>query len=103
MLHVVYRVGDLQKHIDFYSAGLGMKLLRQRDIPEGKYSNAFLGYVRVRGWLGLRVVGGGGGGKAGSRVCVWGGHGVYVCVCGGEGRQAGRQAHYPRQAGRQAL
>lgn len=44
MLHVVYRVGDMQKHIDFYTQLLGMKLLRQRDIPQDKYSNAFLGY-----------------------------------------------------------
>jgi lactoylglutathione lyase len=44
MLHVVYRVGDMQKHIDFYTKLLGMKLLRSRDIPEDKYSNAFLGY-----------------------------------------------------------
>jgi lactoylglutathione lyase len=34
----------LQKHIDFYTKQLGMQLLRQRDIPEDKYSNAFLGY-----------------------------------------------------------
>lgn len=33
-----------QKHIDFYTKLLGMQLLRQRDIPEDKYSNAFLGY-----------------------------------------------------------
>lgn len=33
-----------QKHIDFYTKQLGMQLLRQRDIPEDKYSNAFLGY-----------------------------------------------------------
>ncbi|WIA43753.1 hypothetical protein OEZ86_010179 [Tetradesmus obliquus] len=44
MLHAVYRVGDMQKHIDFYTKLLGMKLLRQRDIPQDKYSNAFLGY-----------------------------------------------------------
>lgn len=44
MLHVVYRVGDMQKHVDFYTKQLGMKLLRSRDIPEDKYSNAFLGY-----------------------------------------------------------
>lgn len=44
LLHVVYRVGDMQKHIDFYTQLLGMKLLRQRDIPQDKYSNAFLGY-----------------------------------------------------------
>ncbi|KAM7459372.1 hypothetical protein LguiA_036366 [Lonicera macranthoides] len=44
MLHVVYRVGDLDKTIKFYTECLGMKLLRKRDIPEESYSNAFLGY-----------------------------------------------------------
>ncbi|CAI0408989.1 unnamed protein product [Linum tenue] len=44
MLHVVYRVGDLDKTIKFYTECLGMKLLRQRDIPEDRYRNAFLGY-----------------------------------------------------------
>ncbi|CAL8996552.1 unnamed protein product [Prunus brigantina] len=44
MLHVVYRVGDLDKTIKFYTECLGMKLLRRRDIPEEQYSNAFLGY-----------------------------------------------------------
>eukprot|EP00270_Netrium_digitus_P003421 TRINITY_DN1393_c0_g4_i1.p1 TRINITY_DN1393_c0_g4~~TRINITY_DN1393_c0_g4_i1.p1 ORF type:complete len:418 (+),score=111.61 TRINITY_DN1393_c0_g4_i1:139-1254(+) len=43
-LHVVYRVGDLHKTIRFYTECLGMKLLRKRDIPEEKYTNAFLGY-----------------------------------------------------------
>lgn len=28
----------------FYTECLGMKLLRRRDIPEDRYSNAFLGY-----------------------------------------------------------
>ncbi len=32
----------LQKHIDYYTKQFGMKLLRSRDIPEDKYSNAFL-------------------------------------------------------------
>ncbi|XP_015573177.1 lactoylglutathione lyase GLX1 isoform X2 [Ricinus communis] len=44
MLHVVYRVGDLDKTIKFYTECLGMKLLRKRNIPEERYSNAFLGY-----------------------------------------------------------
>lgn len=44
MLHVVYRVGDLDKTIKFYTECLGMKLLRKRDIPDEQYSNAFLGY-----------------------------------------------------------
>ncbi|XP_004293298.1 PREDICTED: putative lactoylglutathione lyase [Fragaria vesca subsp. vesca] len=44
LLHAVYRVGDLERTIKFYTEALGMKLLRQRDIPEEKYSNAFLGF-----------------------------------------------------------
>ncbi|XLT45433.1 hypothetical protein HN873_038037 [Arachis hypogaea] len=43
-LHVVYRVGDLDKTIKFYTKCLGMKLLRKRDIPEERYTNSFLGY-----------------------------------------------------------
>ncbi|CAK8568860.1 unnamed protein product [Lathyrus sativus] len=43
-LHVVYSVADLDKTIKFYTECLGMKVLRKRDIPEDKYSNAFLGY-----------------------------------------------------------
>lgn len=44
LLHVVYRVGDLDKTIKFYTECLGMKLLRKRDMPEERYTNAFLGY-----------------------------------------------------------
>lgn len=44
MLHVVYRVGDLDKSIKFYTECLGMKVLRKRDMTEEKYTNAFLGY-----------------------------------------------------------
>ncbi|RHN64982.1 putative lactoylglutathione lyase [Medicago truncatula] len=44
LLHVVYRVGDLERTIKFYTEALGMKLLRQRDVPEEKYANAFLGF-----------------------------------------------------------
>ncbi|GJW85036.1 probable lactoylglutathione lyase, chloroplastic [Tanacetum coccineum] len=44
MLHVVYRVGDMDRTIKFYTECLGMKLLRKRDIPEERYTNAFLGY-----------------------------------------------------------
>lgn len=44
LLHVVYRVGDLDKTIKFYTECLGMKLLRRRDIPEERYTNAFLGF-----------------------------------------------------------
>jgi lactoylglutathione lyase len=38
MLHVVYRVGDLEKSVNFYKEAFGMELLRQRDIPDEKYT-----------------------------------------------------------------
>ena len=44
MLHTMLRVGDLQKSLDFYTEVLGMKLLRKRDYPEGKFTLAFVGY-----------------------------------------------------------
>ncbi|CAA7394351.1 unnamed protein product [Spirodela intermedia] len=44
LLHAVYRVGDLDRTIKFYTECFGMNLLRKRDIPEEKYSNAFLGF-----------------------------------------------------------
>jgi lactoylglutathione lyase len=44
ILHTMIRVGDLDRSIDFYTRVLGMKLLRQRDYPDGKFTLAFLGY-----------------------------------------------------------
>lgn len=38
------RVGDLQRSIDFYTKILGMRLLRQSENPEYKYTLAFVGY-----------------------------------------------------------
>jgi lactoylglutathione lyase len=38
------RVGNLQRSIEFYTNVLGMKLLRQSDNTEYKYSLAFVGY-----------------------------------------------------------
>jgi lactoylglutathione lyase len=43
-LHTMLRVGDLQRSIDFYTGVMGMKLLRQTERPEQKYSLAFVGY-----------------------------------------------------------
>lgn len=43
-LHTMLRVGDLQRSIDFYTKLLGMKELRRRDVPDGKYTLAFVGY-----------------------------------------------------------
>ncbi len=44
ILHTMLRVGDLQRSIDFYTQVLGMKLLRQKDYPEGEFTLAFIGY-----------------------------------------------------------
>lgn len=43
-LHTMLRVGDLQASIQFYTEILDMKLLRQKDYPDGKFTLAFLGY-----------------------------------------------------------
>ena len=43
-LHTMIRVGNLERSIDFYTNVLGMKLLRQKDYPDGKFTLAFLGY-----------------------------------------------------------
>ena len=44
MLHIMIRVFDLQKSLEFYTQHLGMKLLRQKDYPDGKFTLAFVGY-----------------------------------------------------------
>lgn len=48
MLHTMLRVKDLDRSLDFYTRLLGMKLLRKRDVPAGKYSLAFVGYGTER-------------------------------------------------------
>jgi lactoylglutathione lyase len=44
LLHTMIRVGNLEKSINFYTEILGMKLLRQKDYPDGKFTLAFVGY-----------------------------------------------------------
>ncbi len=44
MLHTMIRVGDLERSIAFYTQVLGMRLLRRKDYPEGKFTLAFVGY-----------------------------------------------------------
>ena len=44
ILHTMIRVTDLKKSIKFYTDILEMKLLRQKDYPEGKFTLAFVGY-----------------------------------------------------------
>ena len=38
------RVGDLERSIAFYLEVLGMRLLRKKDYPDGKFTLAFVGY-----------------------------------------------------------
>ena len=44
MLHTMLRVGDLDRSLRFYTEVLGMKLLRRKDYPEGRFTLAFVGY-----------------------------------------------------------
>ena len=43
-LHTMLRVGDLQRSVDFYTKGFGMNEIRRNDVPDGKYTLAFVGY-----------------------------------------------------------
>ena len=45
MLHTMIRVGDIDRSVNFYTALLGMKELRRRDVPDGKYTLVFVGYA----------------------------------------------------------
>lgn len=44
ILHTMIRVGDLDRSIEFYTKVLGMRLLRRKDYPEGRFTNVFVGY-----------------------------------------------------------
>ncbi|WP_455207283.1 lactoylglutathione lyase [Kaarinaea lacus] len=44
ILHTMIRVGNLEKSIQFYTEVLGMRLLRQKDYPDGEFTLAFIGY-----------------------------------------------------------
>ncbi len=43
-LHTMIRVKDLDKSVGFYTKLMGMKELRRRDVPGGRYTLAFVGY-----------------------------------------------------------
>jgi lactoylglutathione lyase len=43
-LHTMIRVRDLDASLAFYTGQLGMKLLRKRDYPTGRFTLAFVGY-----------------------------------------------------------
>lgn len=44
LLHVMLRVFNLQRSLDFYVGALGMRLLRRQDYPGGRFTLVFLGY-----------------------------------------------------------
>jgi lactoylglutathione lyase len=44
LLHTMLRVGNLEASLRFYCDVLGMKLLRRKDYPDGKFTLAFVGY-----------------------------------------------------------
>jgi lactoylglutathione lyase len=44
ILHTMIRVGDLERSLAFYTEVLGMKLLRKKDYPGGRFTLAFVGY-----------------------------------------------------------
>jgi lactoylglutathione lyase len=44
LLHTMLRVGDLERSLEFYTEVLGMRLLRRKDYPDGRFTLAFVGY-----------------------------------------------------------
>jgi lactoylglutathione lyase len=43
-LHTMLRVKDLDASVKFYTGLLGMHEIRRHEVPEGKYTLAFIGY-----------------------------------------------------------
>jgi len=44
LLHTMIRVGNLDRSLAFYTDVLGMRLLRRKDYPDGRFTLAFVGY-----------------------------------------------------------
>ena len=44
LLHTMLRVNDLDQSLRFYCDVLGMRLLRRKDYPSGRFTLAFVGY-----------------------------------------------------------
>lgn len=42
--HIMIRVFDLEKSLEFYQNHLSMNLINKNDYPEGRFTLAFLGY-----------------------------------------------------------
>jgi len=45
LLHTMLRVRDLDTSLAFYVGGLGMRLQRRQEFPEGRFTLAFVGYA----------------------------------------------------------
>lgn len=45
LLHTMLRVRDLDRSLDFYTRLLGMRVLRKKDYPDGRFTLAFVGYT----------------------------------------------------------
>jgi lactoylglutathione lyase len=44
LLHTMLRVNDLEESLRFYCDVLGMRLLRRKDYPSGRFTLAFVGF-----------------------------------------------------------
>jgi len=44
IMHTMIRVGDLDRSITFYKTHFGMEAIRTIDVPDGRYTNVFIGY-----------------------------------------------------------
>ena len=44
LLHTMLRITNLERSLSFYTEVMGMKLLRRRDYPGGRFTLAFVGY-----------------------------------------------------------
>ncbi len=44
ILHTMLRVGNLDASLAFYTQVMGMKELRRKDYPDGRFTLAFVGY-----------------------------------------------------------
>jgi lactoylglutathione lyase len=44
ILHTMLRVGDLDRALNFYIEVMGMRVLRRKDYPGGRFTNVFVGY-----------------------------------------------------------
>ncbi len=43
-LHTMLRVKDLDRSVEFYTTVLGMRELRRREVPDGRYTLVFVGF-----------------------------------------------------------